>query len=207
MRTHLIIGVAAAALFAAACDNGTELVADDTAMTDTTAIDPAAGTSADLSPADAETRAREAQEFVNAAGQANLVEIRTAEMALERAADPDVKAFAQKLIDDHTAAGEALRAAASAAALAPPPETLDDFHMRRINDLNESDGDEDFDKDFMALQVDAHNDTIDLFRDYATDGDVTQLQSFASQTVATLETHKMTAETVKEKVDGQDRPG
>lgn len=206
MRSHLIVGVAAAALFTAACGNDTNLVEDtppDAAVEQALAdpYNPAA------TPAAAQDSAHEAQEFVNAAGQAAMVEIRTAEMALERAYDPAVKAFAQQVIDDHTAAKAALTSAASAALLSPPPEMLDDFHMRRINDLNETDGHEDFDKDFMALQLDAKNDALDLFRDYAQDGDVAQLQSFASQTVATLETQKTLAEQLNEKVRDQDRPG
>lgn len=203
MRNHLIIGVAAAALFSlGACGEKT-----DTAMTDTTTpapgtVDPATAPA----PADIDAQVREAQDFVNAAGQANLVEIRTAEMALERGSNAEVKAFAQKLIDEHKASGEALKAAASAAALAPPPETLDDFHMRRINDLNETDGDEDFDHDFMALQVDAHKDAIDLFKDYAADGDVAQLKTFAATTLPKLEEHKATAEQVEGKVKPSKAP-
>ena len=211
MRTHLIIGVATAALFTAACGNETSLVEDRTLATDRTdmAMNDPAYPDAMLGalPQAEQDAARSAQDFVNAAGQATLVEIRTAEMALERAYDPEVKAFAQKIVDDHTAANNALREAATAAALAPPPTVLDDFHMRRINDLNETDGDEDFDRDFMALQVDAKNDALDLFRDYARDGDLAQLQSFASQTVATLESHKTMAEELNEKVKDQDRPG
>ena len=79
--------------------------------------------------------------------------------------------------------------------------------MRRINDLNETDGDADFDADFMALQVDAHNDAIDLFKDYAQDGDIAQLKSFASNTLPTLEEHKTKAETLNEAVRKEDKPG
>lgn len=196
MRKTLIIGAAAAALLGlAACDNPNDNVAlNDPAATPGT-VDPAAAP-----PADVDAQVREAQEFVNAAAQANLAEIRTAEMALERATSADVKAFAQAIVDEHKATGEALKAAASAAALAPPPETLDDFHMRRINDLNETDGDKDFDADFMALQVDAHNDAIDLFKDYAQDGDIAQIQSFAATTLPKLEEHKVKAEAVQKTV-------
>src|ERR1044072_7105875 len=97
-------------------------------------------TTTDTATPNADATARKAQDFVNAAGQAGLVEIRTSEMALERAKNADLKTFAQKMIDDHKAAGEKLKAAASAAGLMAPPETLDDFHMRRINDLVETDG-------------------------------------------------------------------
>lgn len=199
MRNELIISVAAAALLGlAACDSKQE-----TALTD-----PAAPASTiEAAPADVDAQVRKAQEFVNAAAQANLAEIRTAEMAVERAKSADVKAFAQAIIDEHKASGEALKAAASAAALAPPPETLDDFHMRRINDLNETDGDEDFDADFMALQVDAHNDAIDLFKDYAQDGDIAQVQSFAATTLPKLEEHKVKAEAVQKTVKDAPKPG
>ena len=139
------------------------------------------------------------------AGQAGMVEIRTSEMALEKSQNADVKAFAQKIIDDHKAADEKLKAAASAAALAMPPATLDDFHMRRINDLVETDGDDDFDADYMALQVDAHNDAIKLFEDYSKDPNaVAQLKAFADETLPTLAAHKADAERIRDAVGKTD---
>jgi putative membrane protein len=126
-------------------------------------------------------------------------------MALEKAKNADLKTFAQKLIDDHKAAGEKLKAAASAAALAPPPETLDDFHMRRINDLVETDGDEDFDADYAALQVDAHNDAIRLLEDYSKDVNaISQLKMFADETLPTLVAHKAEAERIRDTVTKAD---
>ncbi|RYZ13797.1 MAG: DUF4142 domain-containing protein [Alphaproteobacteria bacterium] len=148
-------------------------------------------------PAAVETATREAQGFVSAAGQASLVEIRTSERALEKATSPDVKAFAQMLIDNHKAAIDKLKAAASAAAMAAPAEVLDDFHMRRINDLVETDGDADFDADYAALQVDAHNDAIKLFEDYSKDTNATaQLKSYADEMLPMLQAHKAEAEKI-----------
>jgi putative membrane protein len=127
-------------------------------------------------------------------------------MALEKSKNADVKAFAQKMIDDHKAAGEKLNAAASAAALAAPPATLDDFHMRRINDLVETDGDEDFDADYMALQVDAHNDAIKLFEDYSRDPNaIAQLKMLADETMPTLVAHKADAERIRDAVSKTDK--
>lgn len=157
----------------------------------------AALTSPPTETAAAESVAREAQDFVNAAGQASLVEIRTSEMALEKATGPDVKAFAQTLIDNHKAAVDRLKAAASAAAMAAPADVLDDFHMRRINDLVETDGDADFDADYAALQVDAHNDAIKLFEDYSKDTNATaQLKSYADEMLPMLQAHKAEAEKI-----------
>lgn len=206
MPRLMLIGAASlAALAFAACGDTAN---DDLATTttpDATTLDPA------VNAANPETAIREGQEFVNAAGQAGLVEIRTSEMALERSSSTDVKAFAQMMIDDHKAAAESLKAAASAAALAAPAETLDDFHMRRINDLTETDGDEDFDADYMALQVDAHNDAIKLFEDYSNNTDaIMQIKEFADRTLPTLRTHKAEAERVRDAVakadDGAPNP-
>jgi putative membrane protein len=195
-RFTLISAASLAALALAACgDNQNELATTTTPEATTT--DPAVGPAT----ADADASIRRSQDFVNAAGQAGLVEVRTSEMALQKSKNADVKAFAQKMIDEHKAAGEKLKAAASAAALAAPPETLDDFHMRRINDLVETDGDEDFDADYMALQVDAHNDAIKLFEDYSKDAaTISQIKMFADETMPTLTTHKAEAETVRDKV-------
>ncbi len=201
LRTALT-GVAAAALFSlAACGDGndTALIEDNT---ETAAIDPLASDPT-VAPVDANESLREAQAFADRAAQASLVQIQTGEIAIERATAPEVKALAQSLVDQHTAALRELRSAAQTASLAPLPETLDDFHMRRINDLNETDGDADFDADYVSLQVDAHSDAIDLFEDYSRDGDLATLNTWATAKLQDLQAAKVEAEQVKETVDQQ----
>lgn len=194
-RLFLFGAASLAALGFAACGNNT----DTTAM-NTPAETPAAMETASANNAD--NMAKEAQDFVNNAGQANLVEIRTSEMALEKSTNADVKAFAQKMIDDHKAALDKIKATASSASLMAPPEALDDFHMRRINDLTETDGDADFDADYAALQVDAHNDAIKLFEDYSRDSDATpELKALADEMLPALNEHKTMAETLRDNVN------
>jgi len=190
MPRILIMSVASvAALALVACGDNMSANAELTSPPSEAAVDPAAANSA----------AREAQDFVGAAGQASLVEIRTSEMALEKSTSPDVKAFAQMMIDNHKAAIDKLKAASSSASLAAPAEVLDDFHMRRINDLVETDGDADFDADYAALQVDAHTDAIKLFEDYAKDTNATaQLKSYADEMLPTLQAHKAEAEKIRD---------
>jgi len=197
-RILFVSAASLAALSLAAC--GDNMSGDSALMTQPTVE------TASADPAASENAAREAQDFVNAAGQASLVEIRTSEMALEKSSSADVKAFAQMMIDNHKAATDKLKAAASAAALAPPVEALDDFHMRRINDLVETDGDADFDADYAALQIDAHNDAIKLFENYSRDPDATaQLKAFADETLPTLQTHKAEAEKVRDVATKSDK--
>lgn len=196
MSRFILFGAASlAALGFAACgDANTDLATTDPTL-ETASADPAA----------MENAGREAQDFVNAAGQASLVEIRTSEMALEKSTNADVKAFAQTMIDHHKAGIDTLKAAASAAAMQPPPEVLDDFHMRRINDLVETDGDADFDADYAALQVDAHNDAIRLFEDYSKDTDATaQLKAYADENLPTLMTYKTQAEALRDMANKTD---
>lgn len=188
-RTLLISAASVAALALVACGDNMSANAELTSPPTETAANPGA----------AETAAREAQDFVNAAGQASLVEIRTSEMALEKSTSPDVKAFAQMMIDNHKAAIDKLKAAAASASLMPPADILDDFHMRRINDLVETDGDADFDADYAALQVDAHNDAIKLFEGYSKDTDATaEMKSYSDGMLPTLQAHKAEAEKIRD---------
>ncbi|RYZ92929.1 MAG: DUF4142 domain-containing protein [Moraxellaceae bacterium] len=50
----------------------------------------------------------DADDFVEEATAAGVAEIETGKLALKKSTAADVKAFAQKLIDDHTAANKAL---------------------------------------------------------------------------------------------------
>ncbi len=190
VKRLLPLGAASlAALALAACGDNTSSVLTPSAQT------PSA------SPASAENTGREAQDFINKAGQASLVEIRTSEMALDKSASPDVKVFAQTMIDQHKAALDKIKAAAQAASLMAPAEILDDFHMRRINDLTETDGDADFDADYAALQADAHTDALKLFEDYARDADASAgLRALAEEMLPMLTAHRAEAERLRDTV-------
>lgn len=188
-RILLMTAASMAALAVVACGDNMSANAELTSPPTETAADPAA----------AETAVREARDFVSAAAQASLVEIRTSEMALEKSTSPDVKAFAQMMIDQHKAAIDQLKAASASAAMAAPLDVLDDFHMRRINDLIETDGDADFDADYAALQVDAHNDAIKLFEDYSKDTNATaQLKSYADDMLPKLQAHRADAKKLRD---------
>ena len=94
-RILFMTAASLAALSLAAC--GDNMSGDNALMTQPTVE------TASVATASAENTTREAQDFVNAAGQASLVEIRTSELALEKSSSADVKAFAQMMIDNHKA--------------------------------------------------------------------------------------------------------
>lgn len=227
MKTYMITGALGAALIAlSACGNPSEVdftedgtmvegsaeenaVIDEPDYADATpgyeSTDPAASTqSADMADMD------EAQNFVDMASQANLAEIRTSEVAVERASTPEVKEYAQMIIDDHTAAGNALKTAMSGAMLTPPSMVLDQDHQRRLDDITveeqgstadpETAGNE-WDHDYIAMQIDMHQDAIDLFEDYAENGENASLKTFAESTLPTLRSHLDKAREIEGMVD------
>ena len=59
-------------------------------------------------------------EFLKKASQGNFNEIDLAQLVLKKATDDDVKAFAQKMIDDHTKLSESMKPFAMEAGLEPP---------------------------------------------------------------------------------------
>lgn len=138
----------------------------------------------------------EAQTFIDAAGQFSHAEVETSKLALEHARAADTRTFAQTLIDDYAKASEALAAAAQTAGLTAPSATLDEFHVRRVNELtvDRAQGNRNFDADFAVLQVNANRDGIGLFEDYIREGKIPALKAFAEQTLPKLKEHQQHAE-------------
>jgi putative membrane protein len=130
------------------------------------------------------------QDFIAQAAVGNLFEIESSKIALEKAQRVDVRDFAQRMIDDHTKAGLDMKeAVANGVPGLTPPQTLDDDHQDMIKDLQEADLD-DFDEDYIEMQVDAHDDAVSLFEDYADDGNNVPLHQFAAETLPILREHQ-----------------
>lgn len=130
------------------------------------------------------------RDFIEKAAQGGLYEVRSSEVALQRAQRGDVRSFAQKMIEDHTEANQDLKTAISQAGIAfEPPTVLDDAHQGKVKELGEADV-EDIDEDYIEDQIEAHEKTIELFEEYAEDGDNTHLQQFASRTLPILRGHE-----------------
>src|SRR5689334_8383477 len=65
----------------------------------------------------------DSKQFVTKAAQGNLAEIKTSQLALEKAQSPEVKSFAQRMIDDHQKASSELESIAQAKNLKVPDDT------------------------------------------------------------------------------------
>ncbi|MBX9758383.1 MAG: DUF4142 domain-containing protein [Beijerinckiaceae bacterium] len=141
-----------------------------------------------LAPAPALAQASKASvtkaEFVRMAATGDMFEIESGKLALSNADSADVKQFAQKLIDDHTAASKKLMSLSDQ----KPPATLDKKHADLLAKLKSASGKE-FTHTFITQQVQAHREAVELFEHYAKDGDDAKLKSFASDTLPALREH------------------
>lgn len=145
-----------------------------------------------------------AEDFTHTVSMANLFEIRTSQLALRRSDNSDVKDFAQKMIDDHTAASESLKTAVSEGKVSASSiaSTLDAAHQAKLDALENAGGDS-FDSQYVDLQEDAHADAVSLFSSYSDDGTNKPLRDFAAKTLPTLESHKSHVEDLSGELSDQ----
>jgi putative membrane protein len=95
-------------------------------------------------------------DFVQDVALKTMAEIELSRMALDKATRPDVKAFAQKMIEDHGAAGDKLKSVVSAHPIEWPAQ-LDDKHRETVDELAKKQG-ADFDRDYVKAMVEGHQD-------------------------------------------------
>lgn len=93
-------------------------------------------------------------EFVDDVAVKNMAEIELSRMALGKATTPDIKAFAQQMIDEHGAAGDKLKSLVSANSFTWPAQ-LDDRHRKLVDQLRKEQGPE-FEREYMKAMVEVH---------------------------------------------------
>ncbi|MEF7616181.1 DUF4142 domain-containing protein [Aquincola sp. MAHUQ-54] len=126
--------------------------------------------------------------FMKQAAENGHAEVEASQVALQKATDPEVKKFAQQMIDDHTKVHEELKALAAAKGVELPtgPSLVQKGKMKI---LGTTDGAR-FDRHYIgSMGVDAHEDTLKLFRKAAQDARDPEVKAFASKTVPALEHH------------------
>jgi putative membrane protein len=149
---------------------------------------PAGGAAA----AEAESKVDTAT-FVKTVPGANMFEIESSKLALEKASADDVKSFAQQMITDHTKAGEDFKAALekveTTASTKPAGQAMDAKMQGMMDELKAASGD-DFQARYIQMQAEAHKEAVALFTAYANSGDDPALKEFAKATLPTLQMHE-----------------
>jgi putative membrane protein len=117
----------------------------------------------------------EDREFLTTAIQAGMAEVQLSQLALEKTQDEQVRGFAERMVQDHTAANERLMNLAETAGMMPPTE-MDQRHQAEHQQLSQLAGEE-FDRRYMQGQVEDHQAAVELYSTEATQpsGPVDQL--------------------------------
>lgn len=138
----------------------------------------------------------EDKEFMHKAAHAGHAEIAAGKMALDKSQNADVKKFAQRMVDDHTKAGNELKELAKSKNETLPTEPSDE-QKKKADELSKLSGDE-FDAEYMDAQVSDHETVIDFFQDEVDGGADSDVVDFATKTLPTLKSHLEMAENVND---------
>jgi len=127
------------------------------------------------------------RKFVEKAGSAGLAEVAAGEMALKSGADPAVREFGRWMMTDHTAMGDMLAKRAERAGLSVPNK-LDPTDQKMLDQLGGMHGGE-FDMHYVAHQLEAHKQALELFKQEADSGANPELKMFARNSRRMIEQH------------------
>ena len=139
------------------------------------------------------------KEFFPAAASAGMLEIETSQLALKTSQNADVKAFAQKMVDDHTKAAEELKTLAQSKNFTLPT-AMSDHHQKMYDHLKDEKPGKDFDSTYQNTQVLAHKEAVTLFSKVSTDSKDPEVKAWAAKTLPTLQHHGAMAHDLDAKI-------
>lgn len=125
--------------------------------------------------------------FVTAAAQGGMAEIQAAQLALSTSKSPKVKAYAQKMITDHTQADDQLKQIATSKSVTLPTAP-NDTQMQQMTTLQGEKGRK-FDHDYLVDQVADHQQQLLLMQTEASSGTDPDLKKFAADTTPIVQSH------------------
>lgn len=137
--------------------------------------------------------------FVTAAAASGRAEAEAGRVMASRAADPQVRAFADQLDKDHTDANNTLERIAMEKGIALPQgmQPAARAHIDELKTLSGAEADAAFLRHFGTT---AHEDTIALFERQASSGQIPELRQFAADMAPKLREHLRLARQLEERL-------
>lgn len=133
------------------------------------------------------------EDFVKEVSMSDIFEIESSKLALQKGSAA-TKAFAQQMIDAHEKTTSELKGLIDGGKVTAPAATgMSDAQKRSFDALKDLSGKE-FDDAYQDDQEDAHEDAVDVFKRYASEGDNADLKAWAAKTLPALEHHLKMAE-------------
>lgn len=137
------------------------------------------------------------QEFLKMAANSDQFEIRTSQLALEKTSNPEVRQYAQKMIQEHTESTQQLTQLAAKKGTTLPT-TPNAFQQAVIEQLIPLTGAQ-FDRAYLAAQTNGHMLTVAVYQTEVGQGKDSDIQSFANKLLPTVAGHYQMAS----QMDGQ----
>lgn len=189
MRTVLVTTAAALALALAACSGeGNEQRAPDQTMEPVNKAQDVAAAATGV--ATGATAPLTTEGYVTGAAIGDMFEIESSTMALGRSQNAEVKKAAQMIIDDHKKSSAELKALIDGGQVTGValPTAMDERRKGLLDNLRGA-SPADFDDVYLDQQTAAHHEAELLHRNYAAQGDVAPLKTFAAKTAEVVKGH------------------
>ena len=149
--------------------------------------------------ADASTAPLDSTSFHALAASSDIFEVLSSVQAKAKAQNAEVRKFAEQMITDHTKTSDELKQIAAKRYLGLPTVALA-RHQRMLDELtNEEDMDE-FDDEYMSMQVKVHSQAVELFESAAENETDPELKAFAVRHLPHLRMHLDNAKRIKDMV-------
>ncbi|HXH92574.1 MAG TPA: DUF4142 domain-containing protein [Thermoanaerobaculia bacterium] len=164
--------------------------------TSTTATDTSATTASATSTAS--TLNSDDTTFVNKTAQGGMAEVALGQMASTKATNPDVKAFADRMVTDHGKANDELKQLAQTKGVTLPSD-VDQESKDASDKLSKASGKE-FDKAYIDAMVKGHEGVVKAFEKESKDAKDPDLKAWVTKTLPTIQDHLKMAKETKAKV-------
>jgi len=143
--------------------------------------------------------------FVMKMANGGMAEVELGKLAVKNASSPDVKAFGQRMVDDHSKAGEELKTIAERKNMAWPTK-LDAKEQALHDKLAALNGDA-FDRAYLKAMIADHKKDISELRTESKSGKDPDVKAWAAQTLPTVEDHLSQAEKADRSTRGTESSG
>ena len=125
---------------------------------------------------------RSDREFMEKAARASMTEVAISRVAASRTSNPEVRRFAQMMIEDHENAIEQLSGLAAARGVSLPAKDPRPEKWEKREAKN-------FDREYLEEMIDDHEDVVKLFDKQAKDGEDADTVAYARKHLPKLQQH------------------
>ena len=134
--------------------------------------------------------------FVQQAGVSGTAEVELSRIAVRQAQSPDVRRFAEDMVQEHERNNRELMTIAAHENIAPPPDMVDDAHAQLRAQLSVMHG-EAFDRAYMDAMRADHEKLAALLRSSQATVSTPELRRYIATTLPVVQDHLKMAEAVR----------